>query len=157
MPPFTLLVRYLYYMWSLAGSDSPLFPVLFGVVKLIASVSCAFFLVDVLGRKRSVFIGITLQAIAALYLTCYLSTVDPDADASADVPKSGHEKRVSVAAIVMIFISGVGWALGINTIQYLVGTEVWPTELRAIATSMIMAAHFGKNLCVTDFRPRAAF
>lgn len=105
---------------------------------------CAFFLVDVLGRKRSVFIGISLQALAALYLTIYLSTVDPDADASSAVEKSANEKRASIAAIVMIFISGIGWALGINTIQYLVGTEVWPTELRAMATSMIMALHFGE-------------
>lgn len=100
----------------------PVFTVIFGIIKMIASVSCAFFLVDAIGRKRSVFIGISLQALAALYLAVFLSTVNPDTASDSSTFKSASEERASVGAIVMIFISGIGWALGINTIQYLIGT-----------------------------------
>lgn len=113
---------------------------IFGVVKLTSGLCCAFFLVDLLGRKRSVFIGIGLQTLAALYLAVFLSTVNPSANAA----QSATQERASIAAIVMIFISGVGWALGFNTIQYLIGTEIWPMELRAMASSLIMCVHFGE-------------
>lgn len=96
------------------------------------------------GRKRSVFLGISLQTLAALYLTIFISQINPDVDATSAAPKSANEQRASIAAIVMIFVSGIGWAFGFNTIQYLIGTEIWPMELRALATSLIMAIHFGE-------------
>lgn len=71
--------------------------VVFGVVKLVASFCCAFFLVDVLGRKRCVFIGLTLQTIAALYLTIFVALVDPD---NADGFVSESRKRASDGAWV---------------------------------------------------------
>lgn len=95
-----------------------------------------------LGRKRSVFIGISLQTLAALYLTVYLSQTNPGHETKL---KSAIEERASFAAIVMVFIAGCGWALGLNSIQYLIGTEIWPVSLRAIATSIIMAFHFANQ------------
>lgn len=41
---------------------------IFGVVKLVAAIVCALFLVDTLGRKRALVIGITLQTIAMFYV-----------------------------------------------------------------------------------------
>lgn len=94
---------------------------MFGIVKLIASLCCAFFLVDVLGRRRSVTIGLALQTIAALYLTIFVSQVNPDTEA-ANAFKSAAEEHASRGAIFIIFVAGIGWALGVNTIQYLIGT-----------------------------------
>ncbi|PKI83998.1 hypothetical protein MVES_002295 [Malassezia vespertilionis] len=113
---------------------------IFGIVKLFSSLLCAFFLVDFLGRKRSVFLGIGLQTLAALYLTIYLSKVNP-----SNEQESPSQHRASIAAIVMVFISGVGWALGFNSIQYLIGAEIWQMELRGLATSLIMALHFANQ------------
>lgn len=124
---------------SIADVSSRTCSGIFGIVKLVSGLCCAFFLIDLLGRKRSVFIGIGLQTLAALYLAIFLSTVDPNEDAA----QSAGQHRASIAAIVMIFVSGVGWALGFNTIQYLIGTEIWPMELRAMASSLIMCVHFG--------------
>jgi hypothetical protein len=47
----------------------------FGIVKLVAAVVCALFLVDVIGRKRSLLIGITLQAISMIYIAGFLTAV----------------------------------------------------------------------------------
>lgn len=42
----------------------------------------------------------------------------------------------------MIYFSGVGWALGWNSIQYLIGAEIFPLRVRSLGTSMIMCFHF---------------
>jgi hypothetical protein len=59
---------------------------IFGVVKFVAAVVCALFLVDTVGRKRSLIIGITLQTIAMLYIGIFLNLVpiadNPDYQAS---------------------------------------------------------------------------
>ncbi|PWN46661.1 general substrate transporter, partial [Violaceomyces palustris] len=115
---------------------------IFGVVKLVASLVCMIFLIDVIGRRRSVLLGISLQTLAALYLTIYLAILNPSEEGK---DLSGGERRASIGAVAMIFLSGVAWALGFNAIQYLVGTEIFPIRVRATATSLIMAVHFSQQ------------
>jgi hypothetical protein len=51
------------------GQDEKLFATaMFGIVKFVATIICALFLVDVIGRKRSLGIGIGLQALAMCYI-----------------------------------------------------------------------------------------
>jgi MFS family permease len=45
------------------------------VVKFVVAILCAFFLVDVIGRKRSLSIGITLQMISMMYIAAFLTAV----------------------------------------------------------------------------------
>ena len=61
-----------------------------------------------------------------------------------DSPQSPSEKAAAKGAIVMIYISGFGWALGWNSIQYLINSEIYPLRLRAIGGSIAMTFHFGK-------------
>ncbi|KAL5337227.1 hypothetical protein BJX70DRAFT_399872 [Aspergillus crustosus] len=42
----------------------------------------------------------------------------------------------------MIYISGAGWALGWNSMQYLLTAELFPLRIRALATSGAMCLHF---------------
>jgi MFS family permease len=80
---------------------------IFGVVKFIASIICALFLVDVIGRKRSLSIGIALQAISMCYIAAFLTAV-PNID--EDTVFTPSQKHASTGGIVMIYISGFGWA-----------------------------------------------
>ena len=57
-------------------NESLLVTAVFGIVKLIAAIGCALFLVDLIGRKRALLIGISLQAIAMIYVAAFL-TADP--------------------------------------------------------------------------------
>jgi hypothetical protein len=51
------------------GQDEKLFATaMFGIVKFIAAIICALSLVDVIGRKRSLGIGIGLQALSMCYV-----------------------------------------------------------------------------------------
>lgn len=70
---------------------------------------------DSLGRKRSLLIGIVLQTVALLYIAVFLSIV-PIAK-NPDYQTSASDNSASTGAIAMIYISGVGWALGWNSGQ----------------------------------------
>lgn len=86
----------------------------FGCVKLGAALICALFLVDFIGRKRSLLIGITLQSIAMTYIAGFLTSVPKmGVDESYVLPES--LKGVSEGAVAMIYLSGFGWALGWNS------------------------------------------
>ena len=93
------------------GQNEKLFATaIFGVVKFAASLICALFLVDVIGRKRSLAIGITLQAVSMCYIAAFLTAV-PNIDSEGFV-FTKSQKRASTGGIVMIYISGFGWAMG---------------------------------------------
>lgn len=128
------------------GQNEKLFATaIFGVVKFVAAIICALFLVDIIGRKRSLSIGIGLQMISMMYIAIFLSIV-PQID--ADEPQQrfgGSQKKASTGAIVMIYFSGFGWAMGWNSIQYLLNSEIYPLRIRAICSSMVMCFHFANQ------------
>ncbi len=126
------------------GQNEKLFATaIFGVVKFVASIVCALFLVDVIGRKRSLLIGITLQAVSMGYVAAFLTAV-PGIDAEGFV-FTKSQKQASTGAIVMIYISGWGWAMGWNSMQYLLNAEIYPLRIRAVSSSLVMCAHFANQ------------
>lgn len=129
------------------GQSEKLFATaIFGVVKFISALICAFFLVDFLGRKRALSTGIILQSVSVLYVAIFLTAVPQitkiNAKTGALVPLTGMAKHAGTGAIVFIYFSGVGWALGWNSIQYLIGAEIFPLRVRSLGTSLLMCFHF---------------
>lgn len=108
-------------------------------MKFVSALICAFFLVDFLGRKRSLSIGIILQLISVLYIAIYLTVVPA---ITAGQVQSAAARHASTAAIVFIYFSGVGWALGWNSTQYLIGAEIYPLRVRSLGVSLTMCFHF---------------
>jgi len=122
------------------GQNEKLFATaIFGVVKFVAAILCALFLVDVIGRKRSLGIGIGLQAVSMAYIAAFLTAVPQLEDGESFTTS---QKHASTGAIVMIYISGFGWAMGWNSMQYLLNAEIYPLRIRAISSSMVMCFHF---------------
>lgn len=112
---------------------------IFGVVKFVASIVCALFLVDVIGRKRSLAIGITLQAVSMAYIAAFLTAV-PQLGEGQEF--TATQKHASTGAIVFIYLSGWGWAMGWNSMQYLLNAEIYPLRIRAMSSSLVMCFHF---------------
>ncbi|KAL4890640.1 general substrate transporter [Aspergillus ambiguus] len=138
----TLYAPDLFKILGITGSnESLLVTAVFGIVKLVAAVICALFLVDVIGRKRALLIGIGLQAISMVYVAGFLTAV-PEMGIVDDFQLPESKVGASRGAIAMIYISGVGWALGWNSMQYLLTAELFPLRIRALATSMAMTLHF---------------
>lgn len=141
----TLYAPDLFALLGITGTnESLLVTAVFGIVKLVAAVCCALFLVDVIGRKRSLLIGITLQAIAMIYVASFLTAV-PELGITDDYQLTPSESGPSKGAIFMIYLSGFGWALGWNSMQYLLTAELFPLRIRALATSIAMTAHFANQ------------
>ncbi|TIC97484.1 putative quinate permease [Colletotrichum higginsianum] len=141
----TLYAPDLFKILGIEGqNESLLITAVFGVVKLTAAILCALFLVDVIGRKRALLTGITLQAIAMIYVAAFLTHVPLlGVDESFKLPD--HLVGVSKGAIAMIYVSGFGWALGWNSMQYLLTAELFPLRVRALATSWAMTLHFANQ------------
>lgn len=138
----TLYAPDLFHLLGISGqSESLLITAVFGVVKLVAAVICALFLVDVIGRKRALLIGITLQAISMIYVAGFLTAV-PEMGIVENYKLDAHEIGPSKGAIAFIYVSGFGWALGWNSMQYLLTAELFPLRIRALATSFAMMLHF---------------
>lgn len=112
----TIYAAKYFAMMGTSGEKEKLFATaIFGVVKFISALLCAFFLIDYIGRKRSLMAGITCQLIAMLYMAIFL-VMDTGVGDEGYVP-TGAVKHAAMGAIVMIYISGFGWALGWNSIQ----------------------------------------
>ncbi|KAI1463827.1 putative MFS quinate transporter [Daldinia caldariorum] len=138
----TLYAPDLFKLLGITGqNESLLVTGVFGIVKFVSAVLCALFLVDVIGRKRALLLGITLQAISMIYVAGFLTAV-PELGVEDDYVLPAAEASASRGAIAMIYISGCGWALGWNSMQYLLTAELFPLRIRALSTSIVMTLHF---------------
>jgi len=141
----TLYAVDLFALLGITGTNESLLASgVFGVVKFVAALVCALFLVDVIGRKRALLLGIALQAISVIYIASFLTAV-PKLGIEDDYELPPAEAAASRGAIAMIFISGFGWALGWNSMQYLLTAELFPLRIRALSTSLAMTLHFANQ------------
>ncbi|KAF7547244.1 hypothetical protein G7Z17_g7859 [Cylindrodendrum hubeiense] len=141
----TLYAPDLFSLLGITGTEeSLLVTAVFGLVKLTAAMLCALFLVDVIGRKRALLTGITMQTVAMLYVASFLTKV-PQLGTVDDFVVPEADKGASRGAIAMIYVSGFGWALGWNSMQYLLTAELFPLRIRALATSWAMTLHFANQ------------
>ena len=114
----------------------------YGIVKLVFTMIFAWGLVDYFGRRKCFISGIAMQLIAHTYLFFYtLLLADKGNDAASDV------------AILVIFIYAVGWSIGLCTVQYLYGTEIFPTRIRGVCYAFNMALHWFFQFAVVRVIP----
>lgn len=79
-----------------------------------------------------------------IYVAGFLTAVpELGVDDSYVLPQA--EKNASRGAIAMIYVSGAGWALGWNSMQYLLTAELFPLRIRALSTSIVMTLHFANQ------------
>lgn len=137
----TIYAPQYFAMMGTTGQSEKLFATaIFGLVKFISSMLCAFFLIDWIGRKRALSSGIILQFVSMLYMAIFLF-IDKGVSTKG-APQSPSQKHAAMGAIVMIYFSGFGWALGWNSVQYLINSEIYPLRLRALGGSFAMTFHF---------------
>ncbi|EGW33541.1 uncharacterized protein SPAPADRAFT_151807 [Spathaspora passalidarum NRRL Y-27907] len=134
-------------LFSLAGIKGPVgklkMSAILGVVKVISAYLGAFFIIDVFGRKRALYSGISLQMVSILYYAIFL-TIVPQASQNGTV-LTPSQTRASKGALAAIFLSGTGWTIGFNSVQYLLGSEIFPLHIRSFAQSLVMVLHFANQ------------
>jgi hypothetical protein len=128
----------LFSLFGIKGQSEKLFTTaIFGAVKFVASLLCAILLIDHVGRKRSLISGILVQQVAMWYIAIYLTV-----NASLAGAESPSTKRAALGSIIFIYFVGIGWAMGWNSIQYLLNAEIFPLRVRATGSSLLMCFHY---------------
>ncbi|KAL1584847.1 hypothetical protein WHR41_06604 [Cladosporium halotolerans] len=115
----------------------------YGIVKLVFTMVFAWGLIDIIGRRRCFLAGLFLQLAAHIYMAVYMSYQ----------PGVASNKSASDAAIASVFIYAVGWSIGLCTVQYLYGTEVFPTRIRSVSYASSMALHWFFQFAVVRVTP----
>lgn len=114
----------------------------YGIVKLVFTMVFTWFIIDKLGRRFSFLMGLSLQCITHVYMAIYMSLFI-----------NSNNKSASDAAIASVFIYAVGWSIGLCTVQYLYGTEIYPTRIRSICYATNMALHWFFQFAVVRVTP----
>ncbi|KAM0324312.1 hypothetical protein ACHAQA_008089 [Verticillium albo-atrum] len=105
---------------------------MYGFSKLWFSLIASFFFIDVLGRRRSLFIGMAVQMISHIYIGVFI--------------KYNQEGNVSVAssraAIAALFVHAFGYAVGLFILPYVFGGELWPNRIRSFGGAVGQTFHW---------------
>ncbi|KAF2090389.1 general substrate transporter [Saccharata proteae CBS 121410] len=115
----------------------------YGVVKLVFTIAFAWWFIDIVGRRRCFIAGLSLQLVAHIYMAVYMS----------QQPGSADNKTASNAAIASVFVYAVGWSIGLCTIPYIYGAEVFPTRIRSACYAVLMAVHWFFQFAVVRVTP----
>lgn len=91
-----------------SSTTSLLITAIFGLIKLLASTICALFLVDVIGRRRSLLIGITFQALSLIYISSLLTALPWVVDHTSSHVPTNTQKGALRMAVFMLYLSGIG-------------------------------------------------
>ncbi|EUC49713.1 hypothetical protein COCMIDRAFT_32930 [Bipolaris oryzae ATCC 44560] len=113
---------------------------LYGIVKFVSVLVFSIFVIDFIGRRRSLMLGITLQILTLTFVGAYLGVTN--GMSAADIEASASATAASKASIVAIFIHAVAWSIGWFSIPYLVSAEVFPVRIRSLNVSILMAFHW---------------
>lgn len=116
----------------------------YGAVKLVFTMIFTWGLVDVFGRRRCFTAGLLLQCVTHIYMAVYMALW-------VDSPTSN--KPASDAAIASVFVYAVGWSIGLCTVQYLYGTEIYPTRIRSVCYATNMMIHWFFQFAVVRVTP----
>lgn len=138
----TIYAPELFAIVGVTGVQKLKMTAILGVVKFSSAYLLAFFIIDFLGRRCALYIGLALQLICELYFAIFLTIVPEAAEVDSLL---GSKKRASQGALAALFLSGCGWTMGFNSVQYLLGSEIFPLNIRSFAQSMVMVLHFANQ------------
>ncbi|KAF2724606.1 putative sugar transporter [Polychaeton citri CBS 116435] len=105
---------------------------MYSMAKFFFTLIASFFFIDALGRRRSLFIGITIQMISDLYIGVYIRYRQLGA-----VSDSASE-----AAVALIFLHGFGYSVGLLVLPYVFGAEIWPNHIRSFGSALSQTWHW---------------
>ncbi|OKL56429.1 hypothetical protein UA08_08179 [Talaromyces atroroseus] len=145
----TYLVPILNMVGVSGGSSYSLFvTAMYGVGKFFYTLIASFFFVDALGRRNSLFIGITIQMLSDIYIGVFIKYHQ-----AGPVPTAASQ-----AAIAAIFIHGFGYAIGLLILPYVFVSELWPNQIRSFGAALTQTFHwlffFGVNKGVPSLLSR---
>ncbi|KAG5659680.1 hypothetical protein KAF25_002239 [Fusarium avenaceum] len=105
---------------------------MYGVSKFFFILIATFLFIDILGRRKSLFIGAGLQMVTHIYLAVYVRSTQRGAVSEA----------ASNAAIAALFVHAFGYGVGLFILPYVFGSELWPNRIRSFGGALSQAFHW---------------
>ena len=97
-------------------------------------------LIDIAGRRVCSLTGLALQFAAHIYMSIYMGLQ----------PSSSRSTTASNAAIASVFVYAVGWSVGLCTMPFLYGTEIFCVlclfECPALVLSILCCARNAQHV-----------
>ena len=115
----------------------------YGAVKFVFTIAFSWVLVDRVGRRLCSLTGLGLQLAAHIYMAIYLGLQ----------PGWSHNENASNAAIASVFIYAVGWSVGLCTMPFLYGAEIFPMRIRTVCYACSNALHWFFQFAVVRVTP----
>jgi hypothetical protein len=156
---FTLMFAcHVFGQWSGANAITQYSPTIFGylgiegtearflatgcyaILKFVSVLIFSVFVIDFIGRRRSLMTGITMQILTLSFVGAYLKITN--GWSVEEIEASPSAMAASRAAIAAIYIHAIAWSIGWFSIPYLVSAEVFPIRIRSINVSVLMAIHW---------------
>ncbi|CAE6415797.1 unnamed protein product [Rhizoctonia solani] len=130
------------------GTTALLATGVYGIVKVVTTLFYVVFLIDQIGRRRPLIVGATIQALCLLVLF-FISHFDP----LLQTPTGGGVTSSGYASAVMIYVYAFGWSFGFSVAPWVLAAEIFPTRIRAVSFSAVIALQWGLNFMITRVTP----
>ncbi|KAF9878099.1 MFS quinate transporter [Colletotrichum karsti] len=134
-----MFLAHLFSQWSGANAITQYSPSIFGylgiqgeegrllatgvyaILKFVSVLIFSVFVIDFIGRRRSLITGITLQITTLLFVGVYLKVTN--GRSPSDISADPTARRASEAAIAAIYLHAIAWSIGWFSIPYLLATS----------------------------------
>ncbi|KAJ5287024.1 general substrate transporter [Penicillium angulare] len=118
---------------------------LYTVTKLICCVVASLFFIDLVGRRKSHMIGISVQITCHSYIAGYINIYQTHKD---DMSKGSTD-----AAPAFVYIHAFGWAIVLYSLPYLFGAELWPNKIRSFGGELSQCFHWIFYFAIKEATP----
>lgn len=110
---------------------------IFGILKGVFCFVWSFYIIDKFGRRPCQIAGLILCSTCMWYIGAYIKIVDPTSrPANSDLDAGGR------AALAMFYLWTIGFALSWSGTPWVWNSEVFPTNLKSVTSSINAASNW---------------
>lgn len=125
---------------------------LYGNVKLL-SVFVAYFIVDArMGRRQALIVSSLITATAIISLGILIHQMENVSETTLGIKQ--------ILAIIMLYIFAIGYEIGWGPVVWIVCSEIYPNNIRAVCISLTTTINFVTNAVIAkvcdyfQFKPK---
>jgi len=133
------VILYSTTIFNIAGFHSTLLATtLVGLTNVIFTmIACK--LVDSMGRKILLLIGLSLMLLSLIVLGVVLLTCNK------------YQTTQGIISVIMVLVFIAGFAIGLGAVCWVILSEIMTTRLRSKAMSLFLSINWGSNLIISLF------
>jgi len=149
---FTVINYYgprMYESLGIDSGDSLLVQGIYGAIGPIANAFFIFFILDRVGRKIPLIYGAASFVATFSILAAILANFPPTTETQV------ANRSAQLAGIAMIFLTSINFSLSFGPVSWVLASEVFPTSVRSIGTSVATCCNWAFNVLFSQASPIA--